>query len=92
MIDGKIIKKLEPRIKRIEGQIRGIMKMVDKKKYCIDILQQISATQGALKSVASIILKNHINTCVKEAIESKKDMEIKEKVNEVIEMYEKFIK
>lgn len=92
MIDEKIIKKLEPRMKKIEGQIRGVNKMINKKEYCIDILQQIAAVQGALKSIACIILTNHINTCVKETIESKNTMEIKETVNEVIEMYEKFIK
>jgi DNA-binding FrmR family transcriptional regulator len=92
MINEKTIKILKPRIKRVEGQIRGVLKMVEKKEYCMDILQQISATQGALKSIASVILENHINTCVKETIESKKDKQIKEKVKELIEMYEKFIK
>ena len=56
------------RLKKIEGQIRGIMKMVDQEKYCIDIINQITAAEKALDGVAKNIMKRHIESCVTEAI------------------------
>ncbi len=52
------------RLKRIEGQARGLQKMVDEEKYCIDILTQISAMTSALESVALGLLDEHLNHCV----------------------------
>ncbi|MCM8804596.1 MAG: metal-sensitive transcriptional regulator [Candidatus Omnitrophica bacterium] len=92
MIDEKIIKELLPRIRKIEGQLKGLARMIEEKKYCIDILQQIFAIKGALKSIGLIILENHINTCVKETIYSKNDEEIKEKIEELLDIYKKFSK
>ena len=57
------------RLRRIEGQVRGIARMVEDEKYCIDILTQISAVNSALKSVALLLVDDHLNHCVKEAIE-----------------------
>lgn len=58
------------RLKRIEGQVRGIEKMVQDDRYCIDILIQISAIQAALKNVGLSITEHHLNHCVKHAIQS----------------------
>ncbi len=58
------------RLKNIEGQVRGIQRMVENEKYCVDILTQISAVRAALKSVGMVILKRHIETCVADAIET----------------------
>lgn len=55
---------LKTRLARIEGQVRGISKMVDEDRYCIDILTQISATQAALDKVALGLLDGHAHTCV----------------------------
>lgn len=52
------------RLRRIEGQVRGIQKMVDEDRYCIDVLTQISAIQGALDKVALGLLDGHARTCV----------------------------
>lgn len=60
---------LTARLKRIEGQVKGILRMVDDGRYCPDILQQVSATQGALDEVALILLQSHVNGCVRDAIE-----------------------
>ncbi len=90
MIDDKLIKKLKPRLKRIEGQVNGISKMIENKEYCVDIFQQISAVMGALKSVNALILENHLNTCVKNAMASKNEKEIKEKIKELTEIYKKY--
>jgi DNA-binding FrmR family transcriptional regulator len=56
------------RLRRIEGQVRGIAKMIDDDKYCIDVLTQISAVNGALQSVALGLLDEHLGHCVTQAV------------------------
>lgn len=56
------------RLRRIEGQVRGIARMIDEEKYCIDILTQISAVNSALQSVALGLLDDHLNQCVSHAV------------------------
>lgn len=56
------------RLRRIEGQVRGIAKMIDEDKYCIDILTQISAANSALRSVALNLLDEHLGHCVSHAV------------------------
>ena len=58
-------KNIIARINRIEGQVRGIKQMTEDGEYCIDILTQISAANSALKSVALLLLDDHLNHCVK---------------------------
>jgi DNA-binding FrmR family transcriptional regulator len=58
------------RLRRIEGQVRGIAKMIDEDKYCIDVLTQISAVNSALQSVALGLLDEHLGHCVADAIHS----------------------
>lgn len=57
------------RLKRIEGQVRGIQKMVEEDRYCVDILIQLSAIEAALKKVGFSVTERHMKHCVKEAIE-----------------------
>lgn len=66
-------KQLQKRLARIEGQVRGISKMVDEDRYCIDILDQVSAVTKALKAVSVLLVNDHLGHCVREAIETKKD-------------------
>ena len=56
------------RLRRIEGQVRGLQAMVDDDRYCIDVLTQISATTRALQAVALELLENHLAHCVREAV------------------------
>jgi DNA-binding FrmR family transcriptional regulator len=56
------------RLRRIEGQVRGLGRMVEEDKYCIDILTQISAVQSALKGVALGLLDDHVRMCVRDSI------------------------
>ncbi len=77
------------RLRRIEGQVRGIQKMVEKDKYCVDILTQINAARGALNKVGLNILDNHIHGCVRDAIQEEKGEEI---IDELMEVLEKFSK
>lgn len=69
------------RLRRIEGQIRGLQRMVEEDKYCIDILTQISAATKALESVALNLLDEHLHHCVAHAIENGGD-EADEKITE----------
>ena len=70
-------KKQVPSLKRAEGQIRGIIKMIDDDKYCIDILNQIKAVKSAITSVEGKVLKTHMKECVKDALKSEKTLTIK---------------
>ena len=56
------------RLRRIEGQVRGLQRMVEEDKYCIDILTQVSAVTGALQSVALGLIEDHLGHCVTEAV------------------------
>lgn len=62
--------KLVNRLKRIEGQVRGIQKMIEDERYCVDILIQISAIQAAMKKVGLTLLENHTKGCVAKAMRS----------------------
>ena len=77
------------RLKKIAGQVGGIERMVDKGRYCIDIINQITAVKRALDRTALIIMKKHIETCVSEAI--KKDNS-RDKINELLDTINKFIR
>lgn len=58
------------RLSRIEGQVRGVKKMVEEERYCVDILNQVSAVQSALNSFNKVLLTNHIKSCVVRDIQS----------------------
>ncbi|MFJ8529571.1 metal-sensing transcriptional repressor [Bacillus sp. NPDC094106] len=77
------------RLKRIEGQVRGIQNMVENDRYCVDILVQISAINAAMKKVGMGILKNHTNHCVSSAI---KDGNGDEAIEELMTVFERFSK
>jgi CsoR family transcriptional regulator, copper-sensing transcriptional repressor len=62
--------KIQARLRRIEGQVRGVEKMIDDDRYCIEVLTQVSATRAALESVALQLLADHTEHCVAEAIRS----------------------
>ena len=80
-------KKLLHRINRIEGQIRGLRKMVENDKDCFDVLKQIAALNGAIYSLGMVILEDHLKGCVSEAIQDKgKDEEL---IQQVIEAFKR---
>ena len=74
------------RLNRIEGQVRGISKMVDENRYCIDVITQISAVQAALRRVEEVVLKDHVGHCVEHAIASGNKQEQRNKVAELMEV------
>lgn len=77
------------RLKRIEGQVRGVRQMVADERYCIDILHQVQAVKAALSKAESEILKDHAACCVSEAIASGDTTEQRVKFNELIDLFEK---
>ena len=77
----KVKNNLSTRLKRIEGQVRGIENMIMNDVYCDDVLNQISSIQSALGSVRNILLEAHIKSCIKESIEKGDDAIITELMN-----------
>jgi len=68
LINKKVKAESVERLKKIEGQVRGVAKMVENEKYCINIINQIAAAKNALDGVARIIMKKHVESCVTQAI------------------------
>ena len=78
------------RMRRIEGQARGIEKMITEDRYCIDILTQIAAASTALETVAGILLDDHVNHCVRHALSSGDEAVAAEKTTELLEAVHRF--
>jgi DNA-binding FrmR family transcriptional regulator len=83
---------LKKRLHRIEGQVRGIEKMVDEDRYCVDILTQIAAVQTALEAVALKVLDEHVGHCVAGALTSGDRAEAEEKTQELLAAVRRFTK
>lgn len=86
--DEKERKDLMNRLKRIEGQIRGIQGMVESDAYCTDVLMQVSAVTAALNSFNKVLLENHIKTCVADNIRQGND----EVINELVTTMQKLMR
>ncbi len=84
--------KLLKRLARAEGQVRGVARMVEEDRYCIDILTQLSAVDTALESVALEILDDHVKHCVAGAIASGDEAEAAVKIDELLAAVRRFAK
>jgi DNA-binding FrmR family transcriptional regulator len=73
------------RLKRIEGQVRGLLRMVEEDRYCVDTLTQISAVRAALHKVEELILRDHVSHCVADAFASGDPLDQRHKVEELVE-------
>ena len=76
----------QKRLSRIEGQVRGLSKMVDEDRYCLDIVTQISAVRAALRRVEEEVLRDHVAHCVEHAIASGNKADRRQKIAELIEV------
>lgn len=76
------------RLKRIEGQVRGVRRMVEEDAYCVDILTQVSAATAALNSFSKVLLANHIRTCVADDIRAGHE----ESIDELVRTLQKLMK
>lgn len=82
--------KLHNRLRRIEGQVRGIQRMVEEEAYCVDILTQIGSVVSASEKVATILLRDHVEHCVRESIEKGESAD--EKIEELTAAVERFLR
>jgi len=89
MINEETKKHILPRLRKIEGQIKGIHKMIEKERYCIDIINQVTAAQRALDQVSLKVMQCHIESCVTDAIRSDESGPV---VGELMETIYKFIR
>ncbi len=80
------------RVNRIEGQVRGIKRMIEEREYCIDIITQIQAAQSALGSVARKILEKHLDTCVTETFQGQSKADAEEKLRELMRVMKRMCK
>lgn len=78
------------RLSRIEGQVRGVNKMIQDERYCIDILTQLRAIKAALSKVESEVLKDHADHCIAEAIHSGDAEEQRQKFGELVDLFNRY--
>ena len=81
--------KLIPRLNRAKGQVEAVIKMVNEKAYCPNIIQQIRAAAAALKIIEAEILQAHLQSCVKMALRSDSELEASEKINELMILFKR---
>jgi len=75
-------------LSRIEGQVRGIRKMVEARRYCVEILNALAAARGALKRVEAKILSAHLDACVRDAFENGNEKDKNEKMQEIAGLFQ----
>lgn len=90
MISAEEKVKLTNRLRRIAGQVSAIERMIDSDTYCIDVLTQIAAANGALGKVGQIMLERHIQTCVIDAMQTGTKKQRQDKLDELISIFRKF--
>ena len=78
-----------PRLRRIEGQVRGIQKMITERRYCVDILTQLRALEGAVQQVEKNILEDHLNHCVQQALIQSDPEAAQQKIQEIAQLLKK---
>jgi len=90
MMDGEAKGRTHGRLRRIEGQVQGLQRMIEADAYCVDILLQISAVQGALEQVRKLLLGHHIESCVSDALRSGSKGDRQRKIDELLEVFARF--
>jgi DNA-binding FrmR family transcriptional regulator len=91
IIKGANHRNLLPKLNRIEGQVGGVKKMIDDKRYCPEIIQQVRATRKALASVEASLIESHIRCCVQKTFAGHSEKAKKEKLEEVILLFKNSI-
>lgn len=78
------------RLSRVAGQVAGLQRMVAEDRYCVDILLQVAAVRAALAEVGKVVLANHVETCLTEALRSGSKAERRVKVDELMEIFSRY--
>ncbi len=88
-MESTIKKQVENRLKRIEGQVRGLQKMVQEDTYCIDVITQTSAVKQALSGIEDLMMENHLSTCAIDQVKRGKETKAKEEILKVYRLKRK---
>lgn len=91
-LDADVKVKLQLRLRRIEGQVRGVQKMVAEERYCPDVLVQMSAVHESLRAVERILMKNHLQHCATEALRSGDDTKAQKTYDELTDLFYKHVR
>ena len=89
-MDTQVKAKTLGRLRRIEGQVQGIQRMVEEDKYCVDILLQLAAVQGAVEQVQKLLLGQHLESCVVDAVRSGNARDRQKKMDELLDVLARF--
>jgi DNA-binding FrmR family transcriptional regulator len=89
-MDAATRKEAETRLRRVSGQIGGIQRMLDQDRYCVDVLLQVAAVQAALAEVGRLVLANHVENCLAEAMRSDNAREQRKKIDEVMDIFGRY--
>lgn len=92
MLEGNEKKKVMDRLRRIEGQVSGVGRMIENDTACVDVLRQISAAKAALEQVSNLVLANHIETCVAESFETGSARQRQNRIGELVSLVSKYRK
>lgn len=90
MLDADTEAQVLARLARIAGQVAGVQRMVEERRYCVDLLLQIAAIQSALGAVGRLVLDNHIRHCVRHALHAGDEAERERKLTELMDVFDKF--
>ncbi len=90
MMNDATKQELLARLRRIAGQVEGVARMVEDDRYCVDVLMQIASAQAALGQAGKLLLRSHVETCVSTALAAGKPKERKQKIDELMEVFNRF--
>ena len=91
MLDAQQQQAIVTRLNRIEGQVRGIRRMVQEPRLCVEILQQLAAAEAALNRISLAVFKFHVDNCVTDGV-GKGEIERKKQLNELVDIFDRFAK
>lgn len=91
MLDASQQQALVTRLNRIEGQVRGIRRMIEEPRLCVEILQQLAAAEAALNRISLAVIRCHVEKCVPEGI-AQGDAERTKRLNELVDIFDRFAK
>jgi len=89
-MDSQTTTKALGRLRRIEGQVQGIQRMVEEDKSCVDVLLQLAAVQGAVEQVQKLLLVQHLEACVAEAVRTPSTRDRQRKMDELLDVFSRF--
>ena len=88
--DSEMKKSLQLRLRRVEGQVRGLQKMVEQDRYCPEILEQMSAVHASLRSIERVLLRGHLQHCATEALRSGDEKKAERTYEELTELFYRY--